>query len=659
MTRQSKADSDLVREGREFLEEREAAESDLRQTMLDDLRFVFVPGAQWDRLATQKRKGRPMYSFNRTAGAVNQLVGDMRMSQPGTKVRALNNRGAAGASQIIGGLLRDIHAQSRSDRVFAESFKYTVAGGWGYWRVVSEYEDDVPEGELDAASFHQSLRIRRVKNPLTVYLDEYADPWGRGAMRGMVSEKISVSKYKALFGDEAYSNLPGVRDTKGWHDDKKVRIGEFYRMDCRQEQLALLSDGRAERWSRALEEDLESLKATGRDISVVERRKVKRWYCTWVKMDGANVLEGPFEYTYRHIPIIRAPGRFVNIEGEDLYQSLIAHSKDAARVYNYNRSAMVETTALAPRAPYIGTAKMFKGYEEEWAGSSTSNAPFLRFDADPDFPGERPERQAGAQVPEAFIALAAHDAEDIRQTTGYFNPALDQQTAAGDAESGRALRTRLRTADSGSYEFVDNFTKALEYTDEVLIDMLPVHYVRERVVRLLGVDGRESFESLDPQILRKGKFDVTVTLGPAYATARMEAAEGLLEAAERLPIISEVAPDLIVRNFDVQGTDELEQRIRLRLVQAGTIAPNEQDLQALKEFPQPEADPVQQQLARRLAAQASKDEASAAKTAAEAETALRREMLEMRETLATIAKTQAETMLVLKELRQPAAPKGP
>jgi hypothetical protein len=339
------------------------------------------------------------------------------------------------------------------------------------------------------------------------------------------------------------------------------------------------------------------------------------------------------------------------------------HSKDAQRTYNYDRSSMVETTALTPRAPWVGTAKHFEGYEEDWQRTNVSNSPFLRYNIDEASPEAKPTRNAGPEVPQAFMALAAHDSEDIRQTMGYFNPALDQQTAAGDAESGRALRTRLMTSDSGSFEFMDNFAQAVQYTWQMLVDMIPVHYDTERVVRTLGLDGNAAFEPLEPAALKNGKYDVTTTLGPAYATQRMESLETLLEASERVPIIAEVAPDIIAQNVDANGVDEIVKRIRVRLIGQGVMAPTPDDVAALEEMPQAPPDPVQEALAARLAAQAARDEASASKTnaeaatvAASADTATRRELLELRKLFEEVRAEQADTALKLKELRSPAQP---
>lgn len=656
MARPSKASQheDLVREAKEFLADRESAESEDRSAMTEDLRFAFVPGAQWRDEDRNRRVGRPCFSYNRTVGAINQLIGDMRMTQPSGKVRALNKQSATKVADVFSGLIRDIEACSGAPDIYAEAFKYQVAGAWGAWRVLPEYAGD--------DSFDQVLRIRRIENPQTVYLDEHADPWGRGARRGMVCTRMSVASYKAQFGDRAYASIQAARDSQGWVTNNEVRVAEYYRAAAEDKEIALLSDGRVVDWNSEMERILAELKASNVDAPTVQRRrKVKRWYITWWKVDGINVLEGPIEYDYACVPIIRSPGRYVNIEGKQYYQSLIRHSHDAQRTYNYDRSNMVETVALTPRAPWLVTTKMIQGYEQMWARANVSNSPYLAYNPDQDFPGLKPERNHGPEVPQAYIALSAHDAEDIRQTTGYFNPALDQQTAAGDAESGRALRTRLMTADSGSYEFLDNFAKAVQRTWEVCVEMIPSTYDTERIVRLLGIDGRESFERIDPEALKEARYDVTVTLGPSYATARMEALDTLLEASERIPVIGEVAPDVITENLDIRGADEISKRVRLRLIRSGVVAPNEEDQRALAEFPPPPPDPMQEQLVRQIAAQASRDEASAQKTAAEAQSAMadaqaamRREMLDLRNLFEENRKLQAETALLLKQLQQPA-----
>lgn len=640
---------DVVREARSFLEERQGAEDTNRATFTEDLRFAFIPGEQWDKLALAKRLGRPNYSYNRVVGAINRAVGEQRMVHPRGKVRAVNKRSSVTTAEKLSGLIRDIEAQSFAEDVYDEAYKYCVAGGWGAWRVVPEYVDD--------ESFDQALRIRRIRNPLTVFWDHLADPFGRGAERVIIAERISVESYKSKYGKDAWTNIPVSRDAEGWFDDDQVRIAEFYRVKFRDARLVLLSNGDVRIWDADLERELERARASGLSNVTIEReRPIKRRIVEWAKVDGHQVLEGPIEYQYDHIPVIRLPGRHINIEGRDYFQSLHLHAKDSQRTYNYNRSTMVELVALQPRAPYLGTARMFEGYEDWWKQANTSNAPYLPFNPDPDSKLEHPKREAGPEVPQAYALLVMHDAEDIKHTTGYSNPALEQQTQAGDAESGVAFRSRMAAGDAGSYEYLDNLGKAIMFTHAVIISMIPQHYDTPRVERILGPDGREEFVDLDPDELRKAKFDVTVTLGPSYATSRMESLDTLLGAAERIPVIGEEAPDIIVRNLDVQGADELSERVRMRLIREGRIQPTEEEAQKLP--PPPPPDPTQVALAARLEAQAERDRATAMRTtvqaadmAASAGSAERREELELRQLAEQIQNTHAQTLAVLAEIR--------
>lgn len=649
-------DAEIVSEVREFIQEREGARDEVRNRadMIGDLRFCFEPGAQWDETAKAKRRGKPCYEYNRSAQAVNQIVGDQRLTQPSGKVRPTNKTTILDAASTFGGLIRDIEAQSAAPRIYSEAFKYAVAGGWGAWRIVPEY--------ADGDSFDQVLRVKRIANPLTAYWDSLADPFGRDALQFAVVDRISRREYKAMFGHDAPTNIEVSGDSKSWFDDEQVRVAEYYRKETRKRKIVLLSDGRVFP-ENEVRDELEKMRSAGLQVpETLRERDVDHWYCTWYKCDGKEVVEGPIEYEYRHIPAIRLPGRFINIEGESFYQSRIRPGKDAARTYNYNRSAMVETVALTPRAPWLVTDVMINGYEDEWKNANVSNAPYLRFNIDPDNPGAIPQRSPGPEVPQALIALAMHDAEDIRQTMGYTNPAVEQQTRAGDAESGRALRTRLTAGDSGSYEFLDNMAQAIQFGWEIMVNMIPVTYDTKRIVRSLGEDGRESFVEFDPAALKDAQFDVTVTLGPSYATARMESLEMLLEASERIPGVADVAPDVIVANLDVKGAPEIERRLRRRMIAAGIVDPTEEEQAAMR----PTApDPTQVALEERMKAETALDKARAAKVSVEtaehmakANSAERNEQIDLAQKIADLVMTQVETKLAQKELITPNLPKA-
>lgn len=614
---------DLVLEARQLYSDGEVGDSDNRKDMADDLRFTFEPGYQWDAIAKSKRIGRPCYSFNRVIGAVNQAIGEQRQVTPSGKVRAVSKDASVETANVYGGLIRNIESVSRAEDIYDNQFKYAVAGAFGAWRVLPYF--------CDPGSFDQDLKIEEVANPFTVMWIGGTDPCKRDADAAIVAERISKDTYKVRHPGFRPTSFQTTRDGKGWIGDKDVRVAEVYKRKTTFKTIALLDDGRVVDYdakAKKILSDLEEYAAgEGKKAPKVERtRKVEVNKVVWWKTDGANVLEGPIEYEWSYIPVVRLPGRYVNIEGKQILQSLIRHSKDPQRTYNYHRSTMVETAAMTPKSPYLVTPKMVSGFEDEWKTVNAVNRPYLKYNIDPQAvaSGGMPKREQPPDVPQALVMLAQQDAEDIRQTTGYQNPANDQQQTQGN-ESGVALGKRMAAMESGAYEFLSNLGKAIQFTWDICIDMIPTVIDTDRLVRVLGEDQVEAFmrvNSKEPNkpgdpivMLKEGKYGVTVTLGPSFATARLESMATLLDAAEKVPAIGEAAPDLIAKNLDVRDSAELHKRVRQQMIQQGKIQPNEQDL---KDMPPPTPpDPVQQGLADRLAAQAAKDNAAAQKTQAE------------------------------------------
>jgi len=599
MARPSRSDKEqeLLAEVRKRYEQAAGAEAQNRKLFSEDLRFVYQDtveaDGQWDSAILLQRRGRPSYTFNRVIGAVNLVLGDQRQTRPQARVRGANKDSSTSVADIYSGLIRDIEQCSGAESIYDNQFKFAVAGGYGAWRIVPEYEDD--------KSFSQALRIKDIPNPLTVLWDpESTDACKGDSMWCIVAERISTEKYKALYPDCDPLSITMARDSRGWATDNEIRIAEYFRKIPVTKTIAQLSDGRIVDYDKD-QKDLESYLAMqhpdGDYVKTVRKRYIKTWNVEWYLVDGANVIQGPITYSWKKIPVIRIPGRVINIEGKQKVQSLIRHSKDSQRTYNYHRSTMVENAALTPKSPYIATPRMIKGYEDMWSTANTNARPYLLYDVDPDVPQGRPMREPPPDVPQALIQLAQADLSDIQAATGYFDSALGDQAEKGDRTSGKALIARQRKSDLGSYEFIDNFGKALKLTHECLIDMIPTVYDTERVIRVIGPDGVEKYESVnqvDPKdpaglinSLKDGSYDVTVTIGPSYQTARQEMLATLLDAVDVLPQLAQVAPDLITKNIDTPDTDELVRRLRIPLIQQGIVQPTEEEKKNMPPPPQP------------------------------------------------------------------------
>lgn len=623
----------------------DAAESLVRSEFTQDLKFLYEPGAQWDPIALTRRLGRPNYSYNRVIGPVNQLIGDQRQQQPQISIAPASETADSKKANVLAGMVRDIISQSSASSTFNMQFKYAASGGFGAWRIVPEY--------IPGKSFNQVLRIKDIPNPLTVFHDPTSmDPWKRDSMWCIVAERITKEKYKADHPGFEPANLETLRDARGWVTDKEVRIAEYFKKIPHKYTIAELSDGRIIELDAATRAAMAQLDENpppdGPPPTIVRTRKVVDWKIQWWKVDGIQVLEGPIEYDWTMIPVVRLPGRYINIEGKPYLSSLIRYSKDPQRTYNYNRSTQVELASLTPRAPYLATAKMIKGYETQWNEANVRNQPYLLYDVDAASPDAKPTRQPPIEIAPAFAMLAAADAEDIRTTSGYSQAGLGEQ---GNERSGVAIDNRQGESDVGSYEFTDNYREAYKLTVQILLDMIPSVYDTERTVRTLGVDGKAKMQPINPpappppgmqqpqpgapgqppmpgqpqpdadeddeavDLTDGAKYDVEITMGPAYSTARKQAVDTLLSLTQAIPMFGDLAPDIIAKNLDVQGADELETRVRKALILKGVIEPTKEE--ASKIPPPPPPDPVMMATVKTLEAKAAKDTADAQHTKAE------------------------------------------
>jgi hypothetical protein len=626
---------------RNFYDEGVGAWEENRRMHSEDLNFIYNSEAmgQWDPVVLQNRRGKPSYTFNRVIGPVNLVVGDMKQTRPSAKVRPASSSASEAVADIFAGLCRSIEQASRSDLIYKEQYKYAVAGGFGAWRIMPTYLEDDGDGAFD-----QVLRMINISNPQTVVWDpQCADPCGGDANRCIVAERISDEIYQALYKDENGVSFNMSRDSYGWFTDKEVRIAEYFERVPREKMIAQMTNGAVVDYDEELKAneaymDEQGITFEKHGVNRIARykdgkpkvRKTIKWQVMWVKIDGTNVLEGPYYYDWKRIPVVRCPGRYINIEGRRKFQSLIRHSKDAQRSYNSRASDMIERSALIPKAPYLVTEAMIKGYESEWNQANTQSRPYLPYNVDPKSNGTNgmPQRMEPLDLPQGAIALAQMSIQDIQATIGFYDASVGNADDMNRV-SGKALVQHNRRSDLGSYEFVDGFAAATQLTWEMYIDMIPHTYDSERIERTIGASGIEQMVTLNQSTgqvdengqdvilndLKKGKYDVTVTLGSNYETARQESLDTLLGLAETLPQTAAIISDLIAKNVDTPDAHEMERRLRIPLIQQGIVKPTPQEQQAGVGQPTPaqQAAQAMQQLEQRLAlAKTQKTEADAA-----------------------------------------------
>ena len=583
----------LITEVNKHIFDSDAADGPERDLMVSDLKFVYDEEGQWDKRTKTQRVGRPCYTFNRVQQSVNQVLGEQRQNSVSIKIRAVDDKSDPALAEVQAGMIRNIESSSNADSIYKDAFKYAVAGGFGAWRVLPEHRNDF--------SFDQEIFIKPIHNPLTVYFDPLSlDPIKRDQSKCVIAERISKDSYKSLYDSVPIDIMTSERDDRGWINSEGVRIAEYFKKVPVRKEIALMSDGRVVPYDSELKKiEKELLNIEG--APTIERtRTVETFNIEWYKVDGSNILEGPIVYDWKYIPVVKLPGRYVNIEGRQKTQSLIRPARDAQKMYNYNRTTESEMVGNALRAPYMVTAEQIKGYEKQWNEAGSANRPYIVYNSDPKG-GGMPQRSAQAEVPAALIGMSQQDAEDIKAATGFHDASLGMR---GNEVSGEAIKSRLRSADLGSFEFFDNLKTAIQFTGEIILDQMPSVYDTERVVRILGLDGQEDFqlinaydEASDSSLdMSQGRYDVTVDLGPTFATQRSESFSNLLSAASVMPIIGDIASDLIMKNSDAKDSDEIVKRLRKSLVARGVAEPTEEEAEQIAAQGSPPPDPVQEAL---------------------------------------------------------------
>jgi hypothetical protein len=228
---------DLLSTARSRLKMAIAAFSESREDELDDLRFFAASPDnqyQWpaDVLATrgavqgQTINARPCLTINKLPQHVREITNDQRQNRPSGKVIPVDDKADVEVAEIFNGMVRHIEYLSDADVAYDTACENQVAYGEGYIRLLTEYCDD--------DSFNQDIKIGRVRNSFSVYMDPtIQDPCGADANWCFICEDITKEEYERQFPDALpHSSLQqqgvGDQSLSAWINEDTVRIAEYF-----------------------------------------------------------------------------------------------------------------------------------------------------------------------------------------------------------------------------------------------------------------------------------------------------------------------------------------------------------------------------------------------------------------------------------------------
>lgn len=582
--KQQDDDAKLIGTAKKRFKAAHTVESSNRTEAVEDLKFL--NNQQWSEADASARAadGRPCITENRLPTFANQITNDQRQNRPSINISPMGNKSSKKDAKILRGMIRAIERDSSADIAYDTGFASAVHNGWGYWRVMTEYESD--------DSFNKVIVVKPLSNPMNVYLDPARTPFMLDAKWGFISEMIPKEEFEREYPDASMTGWAetGVGDSdKDWVNDKEIRVAEHYYFEHEERTLILLDNGH-QGWEDELDQIAIDKIAAG-SIEVLSERIVQVEKLKWCKLTAIEVLERR-DCDGRYIPIIECNGTLLNINGKITKKGIIRDAKGPQRMLNYYSTLETENVALQPKAPWIMEEGQVEGHESKWQQANKKSFSYLLYKATNvnGQPAPPPQRQPFQGPPEAILAAKAGTVEALKAVTGIrFDATMSERM---HDESGRAIRELNSNANLGAYHYIDNFGRALKNTGIVMVDLIPETYDTKRIVAIVDETGTEDRVMISPDMKtahaevqgatpetqngkvklfnpKVGRYQVTVTIGPSYATKRIEASESQMDFMRVIgPEKSGMIVDLVAKNSDWEGADQISARL------AKTLPPN-------------------------------------------------------------------------------------
>lgn len=532
---------------------------------------------QWDERTRNEREtdpegARPCLVVDKLNQHVMQVVNDERQNRPQIKARPVDDFGDVETAKIFDGIIRHIQDRSRADVAYDTAFEAAVDGGFGFWRLLTQYTDPM--------SFEQDIVIKRGRNRFQFYLDPARqEPDGSDANYGFILYKVQKKDFKKEFGKEANEALQSFlyegKEFTEWYGDDWVIYAEYFWKEKKKETIVLLKDG--------------SIRVkTKEDTDFQMERETEIVTVRWRKVTATKILTDG-EWVGDSIPIYEVVGNELDIEGKTYRSGLIRPAMDAQRVDNYATSAFVENVALAPRASYVAAEGQIESHADLWKTANRRNISVLPYNpiSVDGIIVPPPRREPPPGVSTGWLSVMEQSQHNIQAAMGRYNATLG---APSNETSGKAISARNREGDTGSFHFSDNLTRSLRRTGQDIVNIIPKIYDTKRIARIIGEDGELGQATVDPNLadeagnpiayqertlengkiekiynLGVGKYDVTIIAGPSYTTRRLESSEAMMEISRSNKEFLMQFGDIIFKAQDWPGAEKISDRFRKML----------------------------------------------------------------------------------------------
>jgi hypothetical protein len=615
----------------------QAAVRDERLQCLKDRRFYSIAGAQWEGPLQDQFASKPRFEVNKIHLAIIRIINEYRNNR--ITCDFLSRSGDEDLADDLTALFRADEQDSNAQEAYDNAFEEAVGGGIGAWRLRARYEDDEdpfndyqriawePIFDADSCVFF-GLNCKR---------QDKAD-----AKECFVLTPMARQAYINEYNDDPATWPQEITQSYfDWATPDVVYVAEHYKIKERWE-TAYQYVGVDSKKRIYTKTDFENDPDLQRRIEAMGSRRVgeKQFKTREVHKyirSGGRLLEDCGVIAGKCIPVIMTFGKRWVVDNVERCMGQVRLPMDAQRLSNMQKSLLAELSALTPMQKPILHPEEVAGHQVMWAEDNVKNNPYLLRNPLTDANGQPVygapiQYTQPAQIPPSLAALVQLTDQDMRDLLGNAEQG-DKMVSNIASKTVEMIQERL---DMQTYIYVSNFAKALKRCGEVWLSMAKDLYTDEgRKMKTVAADGAMgSIELLEPLKDKGGAvrkrldmstamMDVVTDIGPTSQSKRQATVRSLTNmlAMTADPETQTVLTATIMANIEGEGTKDLADFYRRKLIKMGAIKPTEDEAKALAAEPkQPDPNAVfLQAAAEEATAKASQARATVVKTIADSE----------------------------------------
>jgi hypothetical protein len=556
----------------EDLKNSQNTEKDNRDKVREADLFLNKRDGQWDPYTVVKMSGKPKYTFDQCNPILDDIMGEMESMDFGIAVKPSGGEATKESAEQYAGIVRNIESISEARYIYKDAARVMTGTGLSGWRVVTKYRE--------SDSFQQDLMVQPVSNfKDRVWYDDNAD---KRTMEDAPQCWVLSSMTRKAY-DKKYPKGSGVsvgrEKNSQAYDHKKsneVIIGEWLHKKKEKRELALLSNNKVV----VVDEKFELVRDDlfNKNIKVERTRTVNVDVVYQSIFDGADWLTEDVKTVFKFLPIVPIYANFVISEDKVVYWGLVEKLMDPQRVLNFAESRKVEEAALSPREKTWLTKDQAQS-TDVIAALRTANTNMDSHQLYDHVPNQPPPFRHPKQQPNNVLLETANSSERYMSRT----MPEESRGLSVKGRSGLAMQQLINKGNNSNYKYFTATEIGIAHTCRIIIDAIPKVYDTRQEMTIMGEDGTTDTFTLKDRVIDQetgeivelnnlaGSYTVVCSSGPAFTNKQQETVQSIIDVAGIAPDVVNQGSDILVKNIDSPGMDQLAERIRLQKVLSGQI----------------------------------------------------------------------------------------